>query len=416
MIKEYVRSTVLQGRLYSGLMASHVDEFVKWQRELGFKPITIVCDLRSLAGWADWMKDRGFISDHDLVRGFEACKSELRTCGRVFYSKGPNKNSIKAAVKYIAFLRSRAILAPLPKKLSVSETWPLLGKFRLWSTQHRGLKSTTLDLYETCLRDLIKDLGGDPSLYTAKSIRHFVLNRAKPHSVWRAQAITVAVRSFLRYLSATGQCPPRLVGSVPTYRNYDLQGLPRYLEPSDVEKVIRKCGATDENGLRDRAVILLLSRLGLRASDVANLTFSDIDWQNGRIAICGKNRIREWLPLPQDVGDAILKYLREGRSPLKTDRVFIKVDAPIGSLTRASVTHIARSALRRAGIKAPINGAHVFRHSAATAMLRNGVSLAGIGSVLRHRSPGTTGIYAKVDLKLLSEVAQAWPKAEVASC
>ncbi len=120
------------------------------------------------------------------------------------------------------------------------------------------------------------------------------------------------------------------------------------------------------------------------------------------------------LPLPQEVGNAIIKYIQNGRPPLKIDRIFTKVDAPLGPLTRASVTHIVRSALLRANIKAPINGAHVLRHSAATLMLREGASLIGIGAVLRHRSLDTTAIYAKVDFSLLSEVAQEWP--EVISC
>jgi integrase/recombinase XerD len=416
MLESYVCSNVLRERLENSFLAPHLNQFTKWQCEQGFKPLTITCDLRSLAGWADWMKDHRFTKTEDFVLGFESCKEELKSRGRIFYSRGANKHSIRAAKKYIQFLRTIGILTALPKKLSVSETWPMLADFRSWSIEHRGLQETTLDLYDTCLRDLMKDLGVDPEKYTAKSIRNFVLNRAKPHTVWRAQGITVAMRSFLRFLAATGKCSPALIDSVPKYRNYGLQGLPRYLEPKEMEKVISFCHDRDENGLRDRAVILLLARLGLRASDVANLKFSNIDWANGRLAICGKNRTPEWLPLPQEVGEAILKYIRKGRSKFKTENIFIKVDAPIGPLTRASVTHIARSALLRAGIKAPINGAHVFRHSAATAMLRKGVSLAGIGSVLRHRSPDTTAIYAKVDLGLLKDVAQPWPTSEVAPC
>ena len=256
----------------------------------------------------------------------------------------------------------------------------------------------------------MKSLGDSPSTYTAKSIRDFIFEMAKPHGHWRAQAITTAVRSFLRFLGTTGKCPVGLVYAVPTYTSYKHQSVPRYLEPADVERVIKACTATDANGLRDRAVILLLARLGLRASDVAHLTFADIDWKNGRIAVCGKNRRQEWLPLPQVIGNAIIKYIKKGRPPLKTDRIFTKVDAPLGPLTRATVTHIARSALRRAGIKAPINGAHVFRHSAATAMLRAGVSLHGVSATLRHHSMSTTSIYAKVDFALLSQVAQEWPK------
>jgi hypothetical protein len=116
MVKKYVRSTVLQERLYSGLVAPHVDEFTKWHHDRGFKPITIECDLRSLAGWADWMRDRGFTCDQDLVRGFDSCKAELKNRGRIFYSRGPNRYSVKAAAKYITFLRMTGVIAPLPKK------------------------------------------------------------------------------------------------------------------------------------------------------------------------------------------------------------------------------------------------------------------------------------------------------------
>jgi integrase/recombinase XerD len=161
-------------------------------------------------------------------------------------------------------------------------------------------------------------------------------------------------------------------------------------------------------------VILLLARLALRASEVAQLRFADIDWRSGSIAVCGKGRRQELLPLPQEVGDAILFYLNEGRPPLRVPELFISALAPFRPLTRAAVTHIVRSALRRAGIKAPINGAHVLRHSAATSMLRQGASLAGVGAVLRHRDPMTTAHYAKVDFDLLLEIAQPWP--EVSSC
>jgi site-specific recombinase XerD len=170
----------------------------------------------------------------------------------------------------------------------------------------------------------------------------------------------------------------------------------------------------DPKGLRDRAVLLLLARLALRASDIAGLALRDMDWRSGWITVCGKGRRPERLPLPQDVGEAILRYLQQGRPALHNDRVFARVCAPLGPLTRAAVSQIARSALRRAGIQAPSNGAHVFRHSAATAMLRQGASLAGIGAVLRHRSPSTTAHYAKVDFELLAEVAQPWP--EVSPC
>jgi len=413
MLEDHVKSPVTRKRLRESLAAPYADEFATWLHRQGFKPITIEWRLRSLVGWTDWMRDTGFTAEN-LVRGLEACRHELQRKGRVRSSRGPNKDSIIAGEKYIRFLQERGLIPRPPAKPAVIERWPILGEFRSWSRQHRGTRETTLDLYETALRDWVQVLGVDPQSYTARSIREFVFNRAKPHSVYRAQAITVASRAFLRFLASTGRCSASLIYAIPTYPSFRLQKVPRFIEPRDVQRVVDACVAEDAKGLRDRAVILLLSRLGLRASDVAALSFGDIDWKNGRLAICGKNRKPAWLPLPQDLGDAILRYIREGRPPLKVDRIFTKVDAPLGPLTRASVTHIARSALRRAGIKAPVNGAHVFRHSAATAMLRQGVSLAGVGAVLRHRSPDTTAHYAKVDFGLLGEVAQEWP--EVASC
>jgi site-specific recombinase XerD len=201
--------------------------------------------------------------------------------------------------------------------------------------------------------------------------------------------------------------------TIPGFAARQLSTIPRFLVAEDVERVIASC-PVGTKGLRDKAVLLLLARLGLRAGEVAGLKFSDIDWANGHITVCGKGRRQELLPLPQEVGDALLSYLQRSRPLLRTPELFVSVVAPFRSLTRAAVTRVVRRALHRAGIKAPINGAHVLRHSAATAMLRQGASLAGIGAVLRHHSPTTTAHYAKVDFGLLSEIAQPWPT--VPSC
>jgi site-specific recombinase XerD len=275
------------------------------------------------------------------------------------------------------------------------------------------LTETSLDVYEGILIGLLDALGGDPRAYSAESLRTFVLERANPHGIERAKSIAVAVRSFLRFLGATGRCAPGMDYAIPGYACWQLSAVPRYLPLEDIERVIGSC-ADDANGRRDRAVLLLLARLALRASEVAELKLADIDWRSGSILVCGKARRQALLPLPQEVGDAILCYLQQGRPPLSVPEVFVTVTAPLRPLTRAAVTHIVRSALRRCAIRAPINGAHVLRHSAATAMLRQGASLAGVGAVLRHRSARTTAIYAKVDFDLLSRIAQPWP--EVPPC
>jgi integrase/recombinase XerD len=160
--------------------------------------------------------------------------------------------------------------------------------------------------------------------------------------------------------------------------------------------------------LRDRAIVLLLTRLGLRASEVAGLKLTNIDWWSGRLAVTGKSRREEWLPLTQEVGDAIIAYFEKARPRLPTSQLSFTDFAPIRPLTRVAVKCIVRRTLLRAGIRSIHRGAHVLRHSAATAMLRQGVSLSGVGTVLRHRSPAMTQHYAKVDFGLLSEIAEPW--------
>lgn len=171
-------------------------------------------------------------------------------------------------------------------------------------------------------------------------------------------------------------------------------------------------------GLRDRAVLLLLIRLGLRASDVAKLRFSDVCFDTATIQVSGKGGRAVRLPLPQDVGDALLEYLRAGRPRVQSEFIFLRSMAPFVRFAMGpggnAVGSIARSALKRAGAQPPTRGAHVFRHTAACQMLSQGSSLEDIAEILRHRSVETTGIYAKVDRELLREVAQPWP--EVVRC
>ena len=412
MLETHLRSPVTRERLRAGPAADHVDAFADWLNCKGYTPTTIDGLLRSLAGWTDWMLATGFTAQ-DLLCGFEACKAALEVEEHERYRRGPHQQSLAAASAFIGFLREQGKL-PLPVSTpSAADRWPLLGEFRSWMRMNRGLTETTLDIYEGILAGLLDALGDEVPAYSAESLRTFVLEQARPHGIARAKSIAVAVRAFLRFLGATGRCAPGMDYAIPGFACWQRSAVPRYLPSEDVERMIDSC-ADDANGLRDRAVLLLLARLALRASEVAALRFTDIDWDNGSILVCGKARRQALLPLPQEVGDAILLYLQRGRPSLQVPEVFTTVTAPLRPLTRAAVTHIVRSALRRTGIQSPINGAHVLRHSAAATMLRQGASLADVGAVLRHRSARTTAHYAKVDFDLLSQIAQPWP--EVSSC
>lgn len=375
----------------------HVDGFRAWLSARKYAPATIAEVVRLLALWADWVRVSGFDIE-TLAAGFAALAS-------VFQGGKTARAPQGAALLFIAYLREKNVLPP-EQRPSPEETWPVLAAFRRWMREQRGIKDSTLDTYQTALVDLLTSLGANPAAYTAAAVRGFVLDRAKPHGRGRAQGIAVATRAYLKYMVATGQCPVGRERAVPSFANWQLATTPRFLGQADIDRLLAACDGEDR--LRDRAIVLLLARLGLRASEVANLDFGEFDWVNGRMTIAGKSRREERLPLTQEIGDAILAYIERARPRIATARVFLTSTAPVRPISRITVKCIVRRALDRAGIKSAHRGAHVLRHSAATAMLRNGASLAGVGAVLRHRSPSVTALYAKVDMGLLSEIARPW--------
>jgi site-specific recombinase XerD len=242
-------------------------------------------------------------------------------------------------------------------------------------------------------------------------VRKFVLKRATQCGISTAQKLITAMRVFLRYVSFRGECPAHLDQAVPALAHWRLATLPQCLVAEEVDRIINACDGTSIGRLRDRAIILLLARLGLRAGDLAQLRLTDIEWDNGTLRVMGKGRFEVRLPLPQDVGDALLRYLECRPQVDHTDRVFLRNIAPFKPfVTSHCISSVVKRAMRRASVKSPAKGAHLLRHTAATEMLRHGVPLDQIGLVLRHRSIDMTAYYAKVDVSLLEQVAQPWPE------
>jgi site-specific recombinase XerD len=276
--------------------------------------------------------------------------------------------------------------------------------------RHRGTGERTILTHARTIAGLLPQLGDDPGRYDAALINRVVLKNLESMSRVSAQQLCGSLRMYLRFLAATGRCSPALIGAIPRIPQWRLSTLPRYILNDDVERVIASCDPTTAQGLRDRAVLLLLARLALRAGDVVNLHLQDIDWENALVRVSGKTRRTVALPLPQDVGDALLAYIGHARPIVDSSRIFIRVMAPFEPFASSTaVTIIVRNALARAGVEnANLRGAYLLRHSAATNMLRSGATLDAVGALLRHRSPETTAIYAKVDTSMLSHVAQPW--------
>jgi site-specific recombinase XerD len=228
------------------------------------------------------------------------------------------------------------------------------------------------------------------------------------------QSLITAVRAFLRFLNFRGEFRGDLALAIPAVAHWRLASLPHCLSAEEVDRLIAACEGTRPGRLRDRAIILLLARLGLRSGDLARLRLQDINWDSGTLQVMGKGRYQVRLPLPQDAGDALLRYLEYRPANIDTDHVFIRSIAPHRPFASGDgVSSVVKHALKRAHIDAPAKGAHLLRHTAATEMLRNGVPLDQAGLVLRHRSIDVTAYYAKADIALLKQIAQPWPEVNV---
>ena len=319
--------------------------------------------------------------------------------------------SLKAMRPLLDYLAPLGVL-PGPAEVRPDAVEELLGRYRGYLLVERGLTAGTVRGYvdfvrpfvATRLRGDVLDLAG----IGAADVTGFVLATCPGRAIGSAKLIVCSLRSLLRWLHLTGVVSTPLAAAVPSVAGWRLSGLPKALEPGQLRSLLAACDRRTPTGRRNYAIMLLLSRLGLRAGEVARLGLEDIDWRRGELQICGKGNRAERLPLPADVGAAIAAYLRRGRPHTAEGRsVFVRVHAPHRALTTGGVTMVVFDAAQRAGL--PKMHAHRLRHTAATAMLRAGSPLPEVGQVLRHRSALSTAIYAKVDRDALAVRARPWP-------
>jgi integrase/recombinase XerD len=321
--------------------------------------------------------------------------------------------SVQALKPFLNHLRNLKII---PDEIPTQSHEPmelLLDRFRHYLEFERGLvhKNTCRYIHEvrTFLNTRISSNGHDLELsnLNAHDVTTFVVTLCKRQTKRSTKKAVTALRSFLRFLFVNGAIKQQLALAVPSICMRQLVGIPKYMEPKQVNKMLAACDRRTRTGCRDFAIMKLLARLGLRAGEIAALKLDDIDWRSGEIILNGKSNRLDRLPLPQDVGEALAVYLHRGR-PVGTEsrQIFLRVIAPHGALRSDGVRKVVISAARRAGLGRV--GAHRLRHTLATQMLRAGASLPEVGQVLRHSRILTTAIYAKVDLKALRTIAPAW--------
>lgn len=410
MLEDHFVVPAAAQRLRSCVLGAHLDEFCSLLVDLGYEATTIRHKLWVLSSLANWLTNEHLtVVDLDERRVDEFLnvrRRRGRTC-RGFRLTG---------LQLLAQLRSNGVV-PVPEPAREdSPAAALLKRYRDYLRQERALAESTVCGYLHFVREFLAEhLGGDgarPESLRPSDIRDFLLARVRRMAPKRAQCMGTALRSFLRFLFLRGETATDLALAIPTVRQWRLSNVPRHLSTRDVERLLRARDRSSATGRRDYAILLLLARLGLRASEVLTLELGDLSWRSGEIVVRGKGLVRDHLPLLPHVGEALALYLREGRPTCSSRRVFLCRRAPHRGFTHPStVSTIVARALGRAGLAPATRGAHLLRHSLATTMLRRGASLTEIGQVLRHRSPNTTEIYAKLDFDALREVAMPWPTA-----
>lgn len=384
----------------------YLESFARELEALGYSRSTIERYLRTAAHVSRWARDVG-VPIHELdassLERFSLHRQHCRCPRGLRRNRGSDTTS--APPVFLQHLRRLGVVSEPPAET----TPPVLEEFGEWMRLHRGASDATVQRYDYQLRDVLAVLGEDSRRYDAASVRTYIQTRARKKGRSATRLSITALRMFLRCEIAKGRYRAGLDRAITPLAGWRLSSIPRYLPAADVDLILATPDPSTPAGCRDHAILLLLARLGLRAGDVVALRLCDVDWDGATIQVAGKSRTATRLPLPQEVGDATLRYLQLGRPPVRTDRIFVTASAPWRALTYRTVSGMVARTINRAGVQAPSKGAHVLRHSAATEMLRQGASLDGISAMLRHRSLDTTAQYAKVDFRLLREIALPWP-------
>ena len=412
MLETYFSAPKTVKRLRTGPSALYIDGFAAGLDEAGYSPASAVRYLRVAAHLGHFLDARG-MTFAEIDNGIsEAFRQHLPSCHCPLSNGGKiNHHTFFGIKRFHQYLQQLGVCPSDPISTVESNEPMLITDFRHWLDVHRGAAQPTRKQYCRGAGELLEALGHDPHRWDPSQVRAFFLDHPGRGGAATAEKQVTAVRAFLRYLIAQGRCRADLDHAVPTLAHWRLAALPQCLSSEQVERLVAACEGESPRYVRDRAIILLLLRFGLRAGDVAGMRITDLEWDHATLRVCGKGRYEVRLPLPQEVGDAVLRYLECRPTVAHSDKLFVSNIAPFGPFVSGdAVSSVVKRALARAGMKTPAKGAHLLRHTAATEMLRRGVALEQIGSVLRHRSVDTSAYYAKVDVALLRQIAQPWPE------
>lgn len=388
-----------------GGLGPQVEGYRAWLAQRGYTPSTVRNMLKELGQVGRWITAQELEAaqfDEQRVAAFIAAR---RAAG---YRRVPGP---RAMAPLLSYLREVNILAEAP--LLVTPLGVLLAQYRTWLVGERGLAPSTVLRYENTARRFLTEQAMADGVFTptglsGSDVNVFLLRECARVSAGSAKGRVAELRSVLRFLYLQEITPLRLGTAVPPVGGWRLATLPPpAMSTAAVNLLLDTCERSTPVGLRNFAMMMLVARLGLRSIEIARLELRDVDWRAGELVVRGKARRHGRLPLPAEVGEALVAYLSSGRNPADAGHLFLTCRAPRGPIRADLVGDVVERACLRAGL--PRVGPHRLRHALAGELLRQGSGLVAISQVLRHRDLATTALYAKVDLAALRRVAQPWP-------
>lgn len=393
-------------RRKAGLLGPEVEGYRAWLARRGYTAATVRNMLKDLGLVGVWLSVEGLeAAEFDEVRAAEFLSSRRRAGHRRV--GGP-----RALVPLLAYLREAGAASAGDR--SLTPVGELLGRYRVWMVQERGLAAMTVLRYENTARHFLQEQATDgegvfePAALTGADINVFLLRECARVSTGSAKGRVAELRSVLRFLYLQGITPLQLGTAVPPVGGWRFAALPpSAVTAAHVGRLLAGVDRSTEVGIRDFAILILVARLGLRSIEVARLQLRDVDWRAGELMVRGKGGRQDRLPLPAEVGDALVAYLSIGRDREGARALFLTCRAPRGPIRADLVGDVVERACLRAGL--PRLGPHRLRHALAGELLAQGAGLLAISAVLRHQDLATTALYAKVDLVTLRTVAQPWP-------
>jgi len=411
MANRFTKDYIVVERSIKSVLGTHVNPFMSVAADLGYSPSTMRTQLQLLKNLIRWVQENDVVIsniDESITSRF---LSESGRKGAV--RRGDNKT----LHRFLDHLRREGAI-PYPKPtLNDSPLAHLKSQYEDYLLKERGLSTATGPRYWHYIRRFLRERFDNKPMRLCElcpqDIDSFLIRHAHERAARVAQLMVSAMRSFLRFLFRYGETKYDLSTAVPTVAAWRLSDVPKYIKPEEIESFLESCDRTTSVGRRNYSILLFIARLGLRAGEIVALELGNINWRTAEFTIRGKGQFCDRLPLPQSVGEALAIYLKTDRPKCSTRRVFVRMRAPYrGFKDSSTVSTIVRRTVEKIGLITPTKGAHLLRHSLATGMLRRGASMVEIGELLRHRSPNSTEIYAKVDIEGLRSIVRIWPGKE----